>query len=80
MGRVHSKALRRLGNIDVVGIAGSSQAKARRFADAVSVEYATSDYPELLAMPDLDAVHICSPNAFHFEMAMTRWKPEASSL
>jgi len=33
MGRVHTEAVRRLGNVEVVGIAGSSNQKARRFAE-----------------------------------------------
>src|SRR5450756_1633288 len=71
MGRVHTEALRRLGNIEVVGVAGSTTARARKFADEVSIEHATGDFRELIAMPDVDVVHICSPNALHFEQTMT---------
>lgn len=70
MGRVHTEALRRLGNIEVVSVAGSSMERARKFADQVSIERATGDYRELLADPSVDAVHICTPNGLHFEQTM----------
>jgi predicted dehydrogenase len=70
MGRVHTEALRRLGNIDVAGVAGSSMERARKFADEVSIEHATGDYRELIANPQIDAVHVCTPNALHFEQTM----------
>jgi len=70
MGRVHTEGIRRLGNVEIVAIAASSQEKARKFADEVSVEGATGDYRTLLKDPSLDAVHVCTPNALHFPMAM----------
>ena len=70
MGRVHTEALRRLGNIDVAGVAGSSKERAQKFADEVSIEFATGDYRELIANPQIDAIHICTPNEQHFEQTM----------
>lgn len=70
MGRVHTEGIRRLGNVEVAAIAASSQEKARTFADEVGVEGATGDYRTLLANPEIDAVHVCTPNALHFPMAM----------
>ena len=69
MGRVHCEALRRLGTVDVVAVAGSSLEKARAFADAHGVGRAEEDYLALLADPAIDAVHICTPNSRHFEIA-----------
>jgi predicted dehydrogenase len=70
MGRVHTEGVRRLGNVEVAGIAGSTPASARRLADELSIDRSTGDYRELLADPAIDAVHICTPNALHFPMAM----------
>src|SRR5580658_7753287 len=70
MGRVHTEGIRRLGNVEVAGIAGSTAASARRLADELSIDRSTGDYRELLADPDIDAVHICTPNALHFPMAI----------
>jgi len=69
MGRVHVEALRRLGNVEVVAIAGRTAENARAFAVTNSIERSTGDYRELLADPEIAAVHICSPNALHFPMA-----------
>jgi predicted dehydrogenase len=70
MGRVHTEGVRRLGNVEVAGIAGSTAASARRLADELSIDRSTGDYRELLADPAIDAVHICTPNALHFPMSM----------
>jgi predicted dehydrogenase len=70
MGRVHTEAIRRLGNVEIVAIAGSSNDRARKFADEVSIERFTGNYRDLLTDPSIDAVHICSPNSLHFEQAM----------
>lgn len=69
MGRVHVEALRRLGTVEVVAIAGRTRENARAFAHAHSIEWSTGDYQELLADAAIEAVHICSPNAWHFPMA-----------
>src|ERR1700739_2635651 len=69
MGRVHTEALRRLGNIEVTGGGGRTAEAERRFADGLGIERATGDYHDLLADPELDAVHICTPNELHFPMA-----------
>jgi predicted dehydrogenase len=69
MGRVHTEAVRRLGNVEVIGVAGSSAEGARKFADQVGIERATDDYRELLADTEVDAVHICTPNSLHYSMA-----------
>jgi len=69
MGRVHTEGVRRLGNVEVIGIAGSNAEKAKKFAEEIGVERSTGDYRELLADSSLNAVHICTPNALHFPMA-----------
>src|ERR1700761_44328 len=74
MGRVHTEALRRLGNVEVIGVAGRTQDAARKFADNLGIERATGNYEDLLADADVDAVHICAPNALHFPMAQAALK------
>jgi predicted dehydrogenase len=70
MGRVHTEGIRRLGNVEVVAIAASSDEKARKFADELGVEGATGDFHSILKDPSIDAVHVCTPNALHFPMAI----------
>src|SRR5437879_6539600 len=69
MGRVHTEAVRRLGNVEVAGVAGSSVERARAFAAQTGIEQASGDYQNFLADPGIDAVHILTPNNLHFPMA-----------
>src|SRR4029077_5390120 len=69
MGRVHTEGIRRLGNVEVAGIAGSSDEEARRFGEEVGVARTTGDYRTLLSDKEIDGVQICTPNALHFPMA-----------
>jgi predicted dehydrogenase len=69
MGRVHLEALRRVEGVEVVAIAGRQQKSAERLGAGFGIERAVSDYRELLRDGTIDAVHICTPNALHFQMA-----------
>jgi predicted dehydrogenase len=69
MGRVHTEALRRLGNVEVIGVAGRTAEAARKFADNLGIERSTGNYQDLLADADISAVHICAPNDLHYDMA-----------
>jgi predicted dehydrogenase len=69
MGRVHTEGIRRLGNVEVAAIAASNDEKAKKFAAEVGVERSSGDYRTLLKDPEIEAVHICTPNALHFPMA-----------
>ena len=69
MGRVHCEGIRRLGNVEVAAIAGSSEEKARRFGEEIGVARTTGDYRTLLRDQEIDSVQICTPNALHFPMA-----------
>ncbi len=68
MGKVHAENLRRLGNVEIVAVAGSSDQRAREFAKGIGVSRATGNYQELLEDPVIQAVHILTPNALHHPM------------
>jgi len=68
MGRVHLEAVRRVESVEAAAIAGRNEEAARRLGDAFSVR-STTDYHDDLRDPEIDAVHICTPNAQHFSMA-----------
>src|ERR1700728_1871371 len=70
MGRVHTEGVRRLGNVEVAGIAARTASQARTLADELSIDRASGDYREFLSDPAIDAVHICTPNSLHFPMAI----------
>src|SRR5437868_5834291 len=65
VGAHHIDAVRRLGFVDVVAIAASSEASARRKADAIGVPKAYGSYEALVADPDIHVVHNTTPNYLH---------------
>src|SRR3984893_1509706 len=69
MGRVHLEALRRVEFVDVAAIASRELASAKRLGAGFGVETAVDDYRKLLNDVTIDAVHICTPNATHYQMA-----------
>ena len=70
MGKVHTEAIRRLGNVEVAAVAGSSQERASQFGDANNIDRATGDWKSLAADPAIQAVHILTPNSMHHAMAL----------
>src|SRR5262245_10428783 len=65
VGAHHIDAVRRLGYVDVVGVAASSEASARRKADVLGVPKAYGSYEALIADPDVHVVHNTTPNHLH---------------
>lgn len=70
VGPHHLDAVRRLGYVDVVAIAGSSDASARAKADALGVPRAYGSFEALLDDPDIQVVHNATPNHLHFPVNM----------
>jgi predicted dehydrogenase len=68
MGKVHAENVRRLGNVEIVAVADYADEPARQFAQAIGVERSTGDYHTLLNDPEIDAVHVLTPNALHYPM------------
>ena len=66
MGKVHAENLRRLPEVELAAIAGSSDERARQFGDSIGVNRATGNYQELLEDSTIDAVHVLTPNALHY--------------
>ena len=65
VGAHHIDAVRRLGFVDVVAIAGSSEGSARAKADALNVPKAYGRFEDLVADPDVHVVHNTTPNHLH---------------
>src|SRR5580658_4412372 len=70
VGRVHIEGLRRLGNVEVAAVVAVTDAEAAQLGEQLNIPRSSSDYRAVLADASLDAVHICTPNALHFPMAM----------
>jgi predicted dehydrogenase len=66
VGPHHVDAVRRLGYVDIVAVAGSSKASAQAKADALHIEKAYGSYEELLNDPAVQVVHNATPNYLHY--------------
>src|SRR5678815_2347214 len=65
VGAHHIDAVRRLGYVDVVGIAASSKESAQKRANELGVPKGYGSYEELVADPNVDVVHNTTPNHLH---------------
>ena len=70
MGGVHAHAVRASGAV-LVGIADSDLGLATALQGRAQAERATANVTELIEAPDIDAVHICTPNATHYALVET---------
>jgi predicted dehydrogenase len=68
IGPVHIEALRRTGLVEITAIADINQKTADAKAVQLGVDKAYGDYRELLKNNDIQSVHICTPNSFHYTM------------
>jgi predicted dehydrogenase len=66
VGPHHVDAVRRLGYVDIVAVAGSTQASADKKAEAVGARKAYAGYDALLNDPDIQVVHNATPNYLHY--------------
>src|ERR1700722_19776238 len=72
--RHHIDAVRRLGDVDVVAIAGSSQQSTERKAHEYKVDRAYGNYEDLIADRDIAVIHNTTPNHLHFAVSMAAFK------
>ncbi len=66
----HIDAVRRLGFVDVLGIAGSSAASAEAAAERLGAERSYPSFQELIADPAIDVVHNTTPNHLHLSVSL----------
>ena len=65
IGPAHVEAVRRLGNVEVVGVAEANQELADAKAEAMTIPRAYGDYKKLLEDAEIQVVHNCTPNHLH---------------
>jgi len=69
VGPHHVDAVRRLGFVDVVAVAGSSESSAREKARQLGIPRAYGSYEALLDDPDVLVVHNATPNHLHYAVS-----------
>src|SRR3954447_26860896 len=69
IGAVHAHAVRAAGGT-VVGVAASTPARSDAAARQLGAERAFASAEELAEAPDVDVVHICTPNHLHEDLAL----------
>ncbi|MDQ0246279.1 putative dehydrogenase [Bacillus fengqiuensis] len=66
IGPTHIEAIRRLGFVEVVGLAENSQEAAEQKAAELGIPKAYGDYRDMLQDSEIQVVHNCTPNHLHF--------------
>src|SRR3954453_2167156 len=66
VGPHHIDAVRRLGFVDIVAVAGSSEESGRRKAEELGARKGYGSYESLIADPDVQVVHVATPNHLHY--------------
>jgi len=68
VGPHHIDAVRRLGFVDVVAVAGSTEESGRAKAAALGVPTGYGSYQALIDDPDVQVVHNATPNYLHYDV------------
>lgn len=67
IGAVHVEMLRRLGNVSVVALCDAIDVEKK--AASMHIANAYSDYKKMIDEQKPDAIHICTPNHTHYDIA-----------
>ncbi len=69
IGRVHARCAR-LAGARVVGVSASTADRGREAAGELGAERGFASSEELVGSPEVDVVHICTPNHLHLPLAL----------
>jgi predicted dehydrogenase len=70
MGSAHLDAYAAMPDVEVVALAGKENDRLTELGKQYGVPHLVNDWTELVALPDLDAVSIATPNALHHPIAI----------
>jgi len=68
IGVAHIEAIRRLGFVEVAALSHPNKDTAERQASELGIPKGYGDYRDMLADPDIDVIHNCTPNHLHFQI------------
>ena len=66
----HLPSFGKMQDAEVVAISDPNEFKLKKVAEKFKISQSFADYRKLLALEEIDAVVICTPNAFHKEQSM----------
>ena len=70
IGPAHLEAVRRLGFVEVIAVCENGEALAREKAEALLIDRAYGSVEAMLADPDIEVIHNCTPNHLHCAINM----------
>ena len=73
-GRYHMAGYAKLPDVELVAVCDLNEAEAREFADTYGAPHVFTDYREMFALPEIDAVSIAVPNCLHAPMTIDALK------
>ncbi len=68
IGRVHIDALKRISGVKVLAVTDSNRKLAETTAAEFDVSKTATDYKEIIESPDIDVIHNCTPNKYHYDI------------
>lgn len=74
MGPVHLEALSRIEDVRVRAVADINYTHAQKTAQRYNIKKSYQDYKEILKDPEIDVIHNCTPNRFHYIINMEALK------
>lgn len=69
IGPAHVEALRRVPTVDVIGALHFDLESSRQKTQELGIAKAYGSFEEVIADPEVQVVHICTPNAMHYHQA-----------
>lgn len=66
----HMPGYANMDNIELVAVCDINVEKAQKFAEKYNIPKVYENYKDVLELPELDAVDICTPNYLHSEIAV----------
>ena len=70
IGKVHLDIYRKIPGVEVVAIAGRDEARTRQVGQDYGIPHAYTDFRQLLAREDVEAVDVCLHNNLHMPVTV----------